>query len=104
MYTGMVIGTVVATQKWRTMEGKKLLLVQPYDENRKPRGKPIVAVDALGTSGRDEFVYIVTKKEAAFPFKDLLIPVDQAVVGYIDEYEYYKEHDDPKKIRVQKGA
>ena len=103
MYTGMVIGTVVATQKWETMEGRKLLVVQPYDENRRPKGKPIVAIDALGTSGRDEFVYIVTKKEAAFPFKGQLVPVDQAVIGYIDEYNYHKDKDNKKGITIEKS-
>ena len=42
--------------------------------------------EKFGWLGEGEFVYLVTKKEAAFPFRDVLIPVDQAVVGYIDEY------------------
>ena len=85
MYIGKVVGTVVSTQKVDTLEGIKLLLVQPLNDDLTPKGELRAAGDALGTSGKGDFVYVVTKKEATFPFRGLT-PLDDAIVGYIDEY------------------
>ncbi|MDP6156686.1 MAG: EutN/CcmL family microcompartment protein [Candidatus Thermoplasmatota archaeon] len=85
MYIAKVVGTVVATQKVDTLKGIKLLLVQPLNDDRTPKGRLIAAGDALGTTGEGDFVYIVTKKEATFPFGGL-VPLDDAIVGFIDEY------------------
>lgn len=82
MYAGKVIGRVVASRKEETLEGKKLLLIQPLTWDRKPKGEPIVAADAVG-AGADEFVFYVAAREAAVAFADLP-PVDAAVVGIID--------------------
>ena len=87
MHTGQVIGTVVCTVKYPSLMGKKLLVVQPLDRYREPEGSPQIAIDALGTSGEGEFVYLVTSKEAGFPFREPDMPVDLAIVGYIDEYK-----------------
>ena len=43
MYLGQVIGTVVATRKLPGLEGQKLLLVQPLNEDRQPDGAKEVA-------------------------------------------------------------
>jgi len=77
-----VIGRVVATRKYETLEGKKLLLLQPMTWEKEPVGDPIVAVDVCGV-GADEFVFFVAAREAAAAFPDLP-PVDAAVVGIID--------------------
>ena len=44
MYLGRVTGTVVANQKAEGMEGMKLLLVQPVDDQMKNNGPLQVAV------------------------------------------------------------
>ena len=85
MYVGKVVGTVVATRKVSTLNGIKLLLVQPMNDDMTPKGELKAAGDALGTSGAGDFVYVVTKKEATFPFGGL-VPLDDAIVGFIDEY------------------
>ncbi|MFX1511780.1 MAG: EutN/CcmL family microcompartment protein [Promethearchaeota archaeon] len=90
MYVGKVIGTVVCSVKDESLKGVKLLVVQPLDEHRKPIGNPVVAVDAIGTSGVGEFVYLASKKEAAFPFARHFAPVDEGIMGFIDEY--YIDH------------
>ena len=48
MQLARVVGTVVATQKHRTFEGAKLLLVQPLTLDGQPRGTALLAVDSLG--------------------------------------------------------
>ncbi len=46
-----VIGSVVATRKYRTLTGMKLALIQPLDEELKAAGEPIVAVDLESRCG-----------------------------------------------------
>lgn len=49
MLTGRVIGNATATLKHPSMEGWKLLVVQPLlADGRSPDGDPILAVDSLG--------------------------------------------------------
>lgn len=82
MKAAKVIGRVVASRKYETLEGKRLLLIQPVTWEKEPKGDPIVAVDACG-AGFEEFVFFVKSREAAVAFEDLP-PVDAAIVGIID--------------------
>lgn len=84
MYTGKVIGTVVATRKDAALLGVKLLAVETI-ENGKP-AKVIVAADATRQAGPDDFVYLIGSKEAALLFRQKMMPVDAAIAGFIDEY------------------
>ena len=51
MQIALVIGTVVATIKNELLEGRKLLVIQPLNARYEPAGKPIIAIDSVG-SGR----------------------------------------------------
>ena len=77
-----VVGTVVATQKHRTFEGAKLLLVQPLNLDETPRGSALLAVDGVG-----EEVFFVRGREAAFPFHPAEPPVDASIVGIVDQWD-----------------
>ena len=79
-----VIGTVVATRKDPSLEGTRLLMVQPLDEKQTPISEPIVAVDALHDAGVGEIVYIVTGGDAVSVIPGKRMPVDVAVVGLVD--------------------
>ncbi|MEW6556626.1 MAG: EutN/CcmL family microcompartment protein [Elusimicrobiota bacterium] len=87
MFAGKIIGRVVATQKYGSLEGKKLLLVQPLTWDKKPKGEPLVAVDVVG-AGASEFVFYVGAREAAVACGGTSLadtpPVDAAIVGIID--------------------
>ncbi|MPN14695.1 hypothetical protein SDC9_162022 [bioreactor metagenome] len=85
MYTGTVIGTVVATKKYETLSGIKLLVVETI-ENGKP-AKVIVAADATRQAGFGDFVYLIGSKEASLLFRQKLLPVDAAIAGFIDTYD-----------------
>ena len=85
MYTGTVIGTVVATKKYETLSGIKLLVVETI-ENGKPT-KVIVAADATRQAGFGDFVYLIGSKEASLLFRQKLVPVDAAIAGFIDTYD-----------------
>jgi len=84
MYTGKVIGSLVATIKDEGLKGIKLLVVQVY-ENEKP-ARVIIAADATRVAGTGDYVYLIGSKEAAIPFGKGLTPVDAGIVGIIDRY------------------
>lgn len=86
MYLGEVIGTVVAERKYQGLEGKKLLLVQPLDEERRPSGAKQVAVDTV-QAGPGDVVYLVGSREAALAVEPSFVPVDAAIVGIVDDLE-----------------
>lgn len=84
MLLAQVVGTVVCTQKDPHLKGIKLLVVQRVNEAREVIGHHEVAVDALGTTGPGELVYLATKKEAAHPFEGHFLPVDLAIIGHVE--------------------
>lgn len=83
MQLARVIGTVVATVKNESLQGRKLLVVQSLDKDLAPAGKPMVAVDAVG-AGIGELVFWCRGKEASFPFKREDTPTDCTIVGIVD--------------------
>ena len=77
------MGRVFCTRQVPSLDGKKMLLVQPLDwETGEPSGEILAAVDAVG-AGAGEKVYWVAAREAAVAFTDVP-PIDAAVVGIID--------------------
>ena len=82
---GRVCGTVVATRKVEGLEGIKLLLVQPLSRQGEPEGTPVVAADGVAMAGPDELVYFVSSREAALALPEPFVPVDDAIVGIVDE-------------------
>jgi microcompartment protein CcmK/EutM len=85
MQIAKVIGDVVVTRKDENLVGLKLLIVQPLTPDRKPVGRALVAVDAVG-AGVGEEVFFVRGKEASFPFYPVEAPVDAGIVGIIDHW------------------
>jgi len=84
MQIARVVGTVVATQKHRTFEGAKLLLVQPLNVDDTPRGVALLAIDGVG-AGVDEKVLLVLEGRAAGEaLGRKAAPVDAAIIGIID--------------------
>ena len=87
MQAAVVIGRVVASRKYETLEGAKLLLIQPMSWEKKPQGDPVVAIDTVG-AGAGEFVFWVQAREAAVAVGGTSLkdapPVDAAIVGIVD--------------------
>jgi microcompartment protein CcmK/EutM len=85
MQLGRVIGNVVCSIKNDSLEGKKLLLVQPIDKRGKDIGKVLVAVDSVG-AGSGEVIYWCRGREASFPwYPDQEVPTEASIVGIVDE-------------------
>ena len=82
-----VIGNLVATQKYRGLDGVKFLVVQPLDSNRQPDGEPYVAADATAQAGEGELVFIIASREAALSLPVTFVPIDAAIVGIVDDVD-----------------
>jgi ethanolamine utilization protein EutN len=85
MLSARVIGTATATVKHSSMEGWKLLLVQPFlPDGRTADGDPMLAVDVLG-AGMGETVIVSSDGKGT---RELLgrddTPVRWSVIGIAD--------------------
>ena len=86
MQIARVIGDVVASMKDANLAAQKLLVLQPVTPDRKPAGRTLVALDAVG-AGVGEHVFFVRGREAAFPFYPAEPPTDACVVGIVDHWD-----------------
>jgi len=84
MQLARVVGTCVATRKVGSLQGHRLLVVQPLDFDLVPQGPVAVAVDIV-QAARGELVSIVRSREAANSLRDPRAPVDCAVVSVVDD-------------------
>ena len=83
MMLGRIVGNVVATMKNPSLEGKRLLLVQPIDHQGRDKGRAFVALDSVG-AGAGETVYWCRGREASFPFLPAEVPIEATIVGIVD--------------------
>jgi ethanolamine utilization protein EutN len=83
MLLGRVIGNIVCTMKDPALLGQKLLIVQPLDRKGRDKGRPVVALDAVG-AGAGETIYWCRGKEASFPFLPVELPAEATIVGIVD--------------------
>ncbi len=84
MLLAIVEGNAVATIKHRSMQGWKMLVVQPIDMDGRADGDPLLAIDMLG-AGRDTKVLISNDgKGAREMVGDNTSPVRWAVIGLVD--------------------
>jgi microcompartment protein CcmK/EutM len=87
---GRVTGTVVSTRKHESLDGIKLLLVEPIDENMENNGNPIVACDTV-QAGTGDIVIYEGGREAALTLDNWYNPADAAVIGIIDQLDQVKK-------------
>jgi ethanolamine utilization protein EutN len=79
MIIGKVVGTVVSTRKYDSIQGHKLLVVQSMLDGRKER---FVAADRIGAGiGQLVLVAFGSAVQAAL---DQPAPIDALVVGIVD--------------------
>ena len=83
MQIGRIIGKVVCTMKDPSLQGHKLLLVQPLDRAGRDKGRAFVAVDSVG-AGAGETIYWCRGKEASFPFLPGEVPTEATIIGIVD--------------------
>ena len=92
MFLARVTGTVVATQKDKSLNGQRLFIVEPlslaYDDARKPTsfantGRAIVAIDVVGC-GEGQLVLICQGSSARMTERTAKLPADAVIVGIVD--------------------
>ena len=85
MQLAKVVGTVVASQKETSLEGIKLLLVRPVDEEGRETGGHLVAADAVG-AGPEEIVLIAAGSSARQTRLTDKRPVDAVIMAIVDSW------------------
>jgi len=85
MQLAKVVGTVVSTRKEQSIEGLKLLLVKPLDDEGRETGNPVVAADAVG-AGIEEVVLIAAGSSARQTQATDKRPVDAVVMAIVDSW------------------
>ena len=89
MLLGRVIGTVVPAVLVDELSATPLLWVQPLDKQGKPKGDPLVCADGTRMAGPGQVIYWVASREAALTLEPCFVPVDDAIVGLVDEVHHY---------------
>jgi ethanolamine utilization protein EutN len=86
MQVGIVVGTAISTVKHPSLNGQKLLIVQPYlVDGRTPDGEPVLVIDGVG-AGRGENVLITNdSKLIRTMLSSDTTPVRWGVMGIADE-------------------
>ncbi len=91
MRLGRVIGTVVPSMLVDEISATPLLWVQPLDRDGQPAGEPLVCADGTRMAGPGQTIYWVANREAALTLDPWFVPVDDAIVGLVDEVRIYRD-------------
>jgi ethanolamine utilization protein EutN len=87
MQIARVVGTVVATQKNRKLDGAKLLLVQPLTLDDQPKGTSLLAIVSVGAGIGERVLVVIEGKAAGDALGRKAAAVDAAIIGIIDAVE-----------------
>jgi microcompartment protein CcmK/EutM len=87
MLLGVVIGSVVSTNKEQELSGLKLLLVRGADLEGKATGSLVVAIDAVG-AGVGEVVLYASGSSARQTKVTKDRPVDATIMAIVDSIEH----------------
>lgn len=83
MELGRVIGTVVASTKYKGLESVKLLIIQPTDADGENNGEPLVVTDSM-QAGVGDTVAWLAGREATLVLPEPFVPVDAGVIAIVD--------------------
>ena len=85
MQLARVIGNATATVKHPSLDGWRLIALQPLDINEGPDGFPFLAIDNLGVS-KDDTVFFTSDGKSIREMVDRNdSPIRYAVQGIVDE-------------------
>ncbi len=80
-----VLGSVVATEKLAAFHGRKILVVQPVDEQQQPLGKSYLAVDNISSAGKGDLVLVMNEGSGVRQvLQDKTAPIRALIVGVVD--------------------
>ncbi len=90
MLLGRVIGTLVPALTVNELSSTPLLWVQPLDREGKDEGEPLICADGTRMAGPGQIIYWVASREAALALEPSFVPVDDAIVGLVDDVRLYE--------------
>ncbi len=98
MHLGRVVGTVVATAKEASLDGRKLLVVRTLDTDAKETGAYVVAIDAVG-AGMNDVVLVAGGSSARLTAATKDRPSDAVIAAIVDSWDVqgttkYRKTDD----------
>lgn len=83
-----VLGPVVATEKLPIFEGRKLLVVQPLDEQQRPLGTSYIAIDNTSSAGQGDVVLVTNEGGGVrLVLNEPNAPIRSLIVGVVDAIE-----------------
>ena len=85
MQLATVIGHATSTIKHRSLDGWRLVIVQPLGARRDAEGDPVIAVDKFGAGAGETVLLDSDGKGAREYVNDAKSPVRWFVVGIVDE-------------------
>lgn len=83
MILGMIVGTVVSTQKADNVDGTRYMLVQKCDQHGKTKNEYHVALDQVG-AGTGEMVFMSQGSPNRQTERTFDKPIDASILGIID--------------------
>jgi ethanolamine utilization protein EutN len=84
MQTARILGTTHASTKHKSLDGRRLVIVQPVLANGDPDGSPLIALDALGSQRGDMVVITSDAMLARELVGDKNTPARWSVLGNLD--------------------
>jgi len=86
---GRIVGDVVATQKSKSHEGQKILVVQPLNLDGTDRGDVVLALDAVQAGVGDRVLVVSEGYSAMTAVGRPQSPIDMAVIGIVDAIDVH---------------
>lgn len=87
MQLGVVVGSIWSSEKHSAYEGRKQLLVQRVDLDRRPIGHPTVAIDYVNAGVGDTVLLGAAPGLASVVFRIKVAPIQTLVMGIVDRVE-----------------
>jgi ethanolamine utilization protein EutN len=83
-----VLGSVTATAKHPSFEGRRLMVVQPLDERKQPVGTSFIAVDHICSAGPGDLVLVNREGNGNRQvLNDRKLPIRSLIVALVDEVQ-----------------
>ncbi len=89
MIIGRIVGDVVATQKSKSHEGRKILVVQPLNLDGTDRGDVVLALDSVDAGVGDRVLVVSEGYSAMTAVGRPQSPIDMAVIGIVDAVDVH---------------
>jgi ethanolamine utilization protein EutN len=85
MQRARIDGTVVVASGHPSLQGWRILICQPLEENGSDEGEPVLALDELGAALHSEVVFTTDGSFARAEVNDPRSPVRNTILALVDE-------------------